>query len=110
MIFLIFINKVIFMIILLIILVGFGLLSYFTVFKKSKSVNPTNVSGDDQQNLCKKYKVKIADQSKVENLAWIDCNGKFQGGNINDGDEICVKTIVYHNQTNLELIEIGICN
>jgi len=97
------------MIVLLIILVGFGSLVYFYVFKKDKlNENPPAVNENEIH--CKKYKVKIIDQSKVENLAWMDCKNAFQGGIANDGEEICVKRLIYHNPTNLELIELGTCN
>ena len=80
------------------------------VMKLKDKLNENPPAVNENEIHCKKYKVKIIDQSKVENLAWMDCKNAFQGGIANDGEEICVKRLIYHNPTNLELIELGTCN
>jgi len=88
---------------------GIGVLFYFTIIKKNKQVD-TNNSGDiPNTSSCKRYEVVIIDTTKVENLAWLDCDNKPQGGVVQNGQNFCAKSIIYHNPTNLELKESGIC-
>lgn len=97
------------MLVLILILVAFGLLVYFNVFKKDKQQTNSG-GGQSNQEFCKKYAIRIIDESKVENLAWIDCGDRTQGGVAKQNQEFCAKSIIYHNPTNLELLDRGYCS